>query len=233
MDKLSSIYATNARGFGLVAAVAFCVAFLPLNAMAGLSLSEGFYDRVGPDNRFEWVELYNRGDTSIGLDTWSLGYGGTSYAQGGLQLQGTVAPGQYFVVGGPNSDTSNGFPSFELALDFSPDLQNSGSTADGVALFDVPVDQITSTLPPVDTVIFGGTNRNGLLAPDGAAGPVMVGDAPNGRSIELTATGVWRVQAMPNPGLGELGPASVPEPHTLALFALGLALLPIARILDL
>ena len=97
----------------------------------------------------------------------------------------------------------------------------------------MPLEQITSTLPPIDAVIFGGKNRNELLAPDGAPGPVMVEDAPNGQSIELRSTGLWHVQPVPTPGRGGLGTASVPEPLTLALFALGLALLPIARIRDL
>lgn len=213
-----------------IAAVSVGAVVFPLNATAlsGVSLSEVFYDRVGPDSGFEWVELYNAGATPIGLDAWSLGYGGRSYAQGTLQLQGSVAPGQYFVVGGPASDASNGFPVFDLALDFNPDLQNSGGTADGVALFDVMADRVTATLSPLDSVIFGGINSNGLLAPDGKPGLVMVEDAPNGQSIELTSSGAWRVQPIPNPGVGELGPVSVPEP--LGLFGLGLGLVCLTRL---
>lgn len=224
------------KGLGLWWALVFAASLsavvLPLKAFGfgDLSLSEVFYDRIGPDNGFEWVELYNAGSAAIALDTWSLGYGGTSYAQGTLQLHGSVVPGQYFVVGGPTSDVSNGFPLLDLALDFSPDLQNSGSTADGVALFDVEADQITSTLVPADVVIFGDTNSNGLLGPDGTPGLVMVGDAPNGQSIELTPSGLWRIQPLPNPGTGDLGAtASVPEPRSLGLLGLGLGLLLSAR----
>lgn len=233
MEQRQSLQCKRPRLWGLFAAAASVGAVVfPLNAFAlpGLSLSEVFYDRVGPDNGFEWVELYNAGVTPIGLDAWSLGYGGRSYAQGTFQLQGSVAPSQYFVVGGPASDASNGFPSFDLALDFNPDLQNAGSTADGLALFDVMADQITSTLVPVDAVIFGETNSNGLLAPDGTPGSPMVDDAPNGQSIELTSSGTWRVQPMPNPGAGDLGPRSVPEPLGLGLFGLGLGLMCLTRL---
>lgn len=46
---------------------------------------------------------------------------------------------------------------------FSPDLQNTGSAGDGVALFDVPAASITGSTVPVDAVIYGPNNNNGLI----------------------------------------------------------------------
>jgi endonuclease I len=163
-------------------------------------LSEVFYDPSGTDTGLEWVELYNAGSTTVDLSGYSLGYGGTSYTYGLLQLAGSIAPGATFVVGGPTSSSANGNPSFNLAVDFNPDIQNSGSTADGVALFDSPTNQVNSTTVPVDAVIYGGANNNGLLDETGVANAPEVGDAPSNSSLERTdLVGSWQVQPAPTP----------------------------------
>ncbi|MBM4352897.1 MAG: amidohydrolase family protein, partial [Deltaproteobacteria bacterium] len=167
--------------------------------LVGMILTEVLYDVPGTDDGYEWVEIYNGTMKTVELAGYSLGSGGTSYTASVLQLEGALAPGQCFVVGGPLSDAANYSPVFGQAADFEPDIQNSGSTADGVALFAIPAAGITPSTVPIDAVIFGGTNSSGLLDETGAAGAVDAPDASSGNSIHRTVDG-WSVQPAPTPG---------------------------------
>jgi len=112
-----------------------------------------------------------------------------------------VPAGATWVVGGPTAGTANGNPAFDQPADLSPDLQNSGSTADGVALFLLPEAQVGSSTVPFDAVIYGGSNGSCLLDEVGACGTPDVGDAGAGSSIERTSlAGAWQIQASPTPG---------------------------------
>ncbi|MCB1054834.1 MAG: lamin tail domain-containing protein [Acidobacteria bacterium] len=163
-------------------------------------LSEVFYDPSGADDGLEWVELYNPGTVAVDLSGYSLGGGGSDYTYTTLQLSGTIGAGQTFVVGGATSNATNYNPVFDQTLDFSPDLQNSGSTADGVALFDVPASSVTSSTVPVDAVVYGTSNTSGLIDETGSANAPEVGDAPTGSSIERTdLAGTWQIQSTPTP----------------------------------
>ena len=163
----------------------------------GLVLSEIFYDAdtgSDGDSGWEWVELYNGTGAPIDLSTLRLGYGGGSYDDAEYALDGTVAPGGCFVVGGTSSDASNGSPVYDLARDFAPDIQNSGSRADAMGIFR------TGESVPMDAVVYGGTNEDGFIGPDGE--PFAEPTAPDvgaGRTIERTSEG-WREQAAPTPG---------------------------------
>lgn len=190
-----------------------------------LVISEVFYDRAGSDNGFEWVELFNGTPAVVNLLGFSLGFAGNDYASATLGLSGSVDAGDYFVVGGPLSDTANGSPLYDLVINFSPDIQNSGSTADGVALFDVPQPQLTAATIPLDAVIYGSANVNQLIDASGLVAPPMVGDAPAGASIERLSTSEWGISTQANPGVGRLNTAALPLPATLWLFAVGLCFL--------
>jgi hypothetical protein len=170
-------------------------------ATGGLVISEVLYDPSSSDNGFEWVELANTSAATIDLSTFSLGYGGAAYTSGIAQLSGAVVAGGVFVVGGPSSDATNGFPVYDQVLDLSPDLQNSGTIGDGVALFDLPASDIMTDTVPVDAVVYGGNNDNGLIDETGTANAPEVDDAPAGSSIErLNAAGSWQIQESPSPG---------------------------------
>jgi uncharacterized protein len=191
-----------------------------------LWISEVLYNPTGGDNQHEWVELFNAGGTAIDLSGYSLGWGGADYTSGVLQLSGIVAPGQYFVVGGPISDASNGFPVFDQAVDFAPNLTNPFFVSAGVALFDVTAASITPTTVPIDSVVYGGFLGNlfGLMDPTGAAAAPVAG-AGAGQSLSFNGT-TWSAGA-PTPGSGSL-PASLPEPGAAALLLLP-TLLALAR----
>lgn len=165
-------------------------------------IAEVYYNHTGGDDQFEWVKLYNGTGAAVDLAGYSLGWGGTDYSYGGLDLVGTINPGECFVVGGPNGNPASGFPvgpMFDQASDFNPDIQNSGATADGVALFDVAAAAVGPATVPIDAVIYGDANTNGLLDESGAAGPVHVGNAPAESSIRLQGDTTWAQNPAPAP----------------------------------
>jgi hypothetical protein len=152
----------------------------------------------------------------VELSGFSLGWGGSTYLSGSVALSGRIAAGDYFVVGGPESTLDNANPLFDFAVDLESDLQNSGTIADGVALFDVPIEELTADTVPLSVVIYGSENSSGLLDESGLPGAVDVADAPGGSSIERGRDGTWRVQQNPTPGAP---PQPVPEPSSIALAA--------------
>ena len=164
----------------------------------GLILTEVLYDVPSGDSGYEWVEIFNGTTDTIDLSGYSLANGGTSYTSAVWQLEGTLVPGQCVLIGGPLSEEANGFPVYDLELDFDPDIQNSGAKADGVALFAVPAAQVTDVTVPVDAVIYGSSNDNNLWDETGAAGDVDVGDASAGSSISRVGEG-WEVTPDPTP----------------------------------
>jgi len=163
-------------------------------------LAEVFYDHSSSDDTYEWVEICNTTNAAIDLSNYSIGYGGTDYTYGTYQLAGTIPACTCWVVGGPAADIENGNPTYNQSQDFSPDIQNSGTVGDGVALFDVPAANIISTTVPIDAVIYGPNNDSNLIDETGSANPPEVDDAPMGRSIERTnMDGDWQIQSNPDP----------------------------------
>ena len=163
-------------------------------------LTEVFYDRSGSDNGFEWIEIHNTGEFPVNLAAMSIGAGGGDYTNSTAPLGGTIPAGATWVIGGPSTDATNGMPTYDLVVNFSPDLQNSGSDADGVALFGVPEGSITPATVPVDAVVYGPANNNNLIDETGAANLPEVGDAPAGSTIErINLEGDWQIQGTPDP----------------------------------
>ncbi len=171
------------------------IAFAVAPASAELVISEVFYDHSGTDTGYEWVEITNTDVATKTLDLtgYIIAWGGTDYSYGQHVITGAIGDCSTFLVGGPFSDTENGDPiNFSEAVDFTPDIQNSGSTADAVALFAPGANVLTDT--PIDAVIYGGANTNGLIDETGLPGAVDVADAPAGYSIARTSlAGDWVV----------------------------------------
>ena len=172
-----------------------------LGSASEVMITEVFYDYSGSDNGNEWVEIYNSSSSAVNLAGMSLGMGGSDYTTSTAQLSGLMPAGAIWVIGGPNSDVGNGNPVYDIVLNFSPDIQNSGSPGDGVALFDVAASAITATTVPIDAVVFGSNNNSGLIDETNVANSPEVGDAAAGSSIERTnLTGSWQIQSTPAPG---------------------------------
>ncbi|MEM6994131.1 MAG: amidohydrolase family protein [Myxococcota bacterium] len=176
-------------------------------------IAEVYYDHTSNDDQFEWVKIYNGTGGALDLSNYSLGWGGTDYTWGTLDLVGMLPDGECFVVGGPMGDATSGFPGgpmFDQAVDLEQDIQNGAGagTADGVALFDIAATSIETASVPLDAVIYGGVNDNGLLGPTGAVAAVDVADAPSESSIVRQADDTWGINATPTP----LACTPFPEP---------------------
>ncbi|MCA1779427.1 MAG: lamin tail domain-containing protein, partial [Xanthomonadaceae bacterium] len=175
-------------------------------------LSEVLYDPSGADSGLEWIELFNTTEQALSLDDLCIGSGGNDYTNSLIPLDACdtgacrIPAGGTFVLGGPVSALDNANPVFDMEFQFSPGLQNSGATADGVALFNLRCAQVGPQTVPVDSVIYGETNSNGLLDAAGHVGAVNVADAGSGQSIQRTGLlGQWQIQPVPDPGVTGLG----------------------------
>ena len=138
---------------------------------APLLITEVFYDAAGADTDLEWVELYNTGETFVDLSHYSLGFGGSDYTTGTYQLDPIIIPPKgTVVVGGPTSSVDNYNPTLDQAEALGG-LQNSGANADGIGLFFLEAVDITAAAAPIDKVVYGSANTNGLLGEDGQPAP--------------------------------------------------------------
>jgi hypothetical protein len=205
--------------------------FFAAPAAQALMISEVMFNPSGGDNGREWIELFNETGAPVDLANYSLGWGGADYTVGTTALSGIIGSGQYFVIGGPTSDAGNGNPTIDLVVNFSPNIENAfGGTADGVALFDVPVGSITAVTVPLDAVIYGwatATNSSGLMDATGNPGAIDVTTGmAGGVSIERSDLG-WALQNNPSPGGGIITP--VPAPATILLMLLGLGIITVHR----
>ncbi|MCH9680829.1 MAG: hypothetical protein K0V04_05290 [Deltaproteobacteria bacterium] len=162
-------------------------------------LAEVLYDVSGEDDTLEWIRVYNPCAGAVDLSGYSLGWGGVAYTYGTLDLEGQLGAGECMTIGGPTSSVANGSPSFGQAIDLFPDLQNSGTLADGVGLFSVRAGSIGGTTP-IDAVIYGQDNDSGLVGPDGSAPMPHVGDAPADQSLRRTGLTRWGM-GVPTPDL--------------------------------
>lgn len=163
-------------------------------------LAEVLYDPSGGNGGNQWIRLYNPCPDDVELTGYSLGWGGNDYAGQGGDLSGTIAAGECFLLGGPMSNDSSYLPVFDLVLDFSADLPSSGADADGIALFADVEANITADTIPLDAVIYGALNTNGLLDSAGDTPDPHVGDAPQGQSIRRTALdSSWEIEPSPAP----------------------------------
>jgi len=172
----------------------------PTAAGDHLLLSEVFYDAAGSDNNLEWIEVYNPTGSAINLGNYSLGNGGNDYTYSRVQLNGTILAGECRVIGGPASNLTNHLPLLNQAIDFSPDFQNGGTPADGIALFGVKAVSIAVQTIPVDAVIYGTANASNLIDESGAAHPPDAAGAPPGQSLQRRdITGTWSIQVAPTP----------------------------------
>ncbi len=107
-------------------------------------------------------------------------------------------------MGGPSVNAENGNPTYGLASDFDPNLQNGGDHSDSVALFYNSAATIGRHSCPVDAVLYDTPNISipGDYIVDETCYPVVedVGDAPAGSSIRRTGVSTWIIDA-PQPGV--------------------------------
>ena len=199
---MKQVSGLKAWGLGLLLGVGFA-----LVALGQLVISEVYTKVPGADDGLEWVELYNNTGSDIDLSAYSLGWAGTTWSFGNMDLSGTIGAGETFVIGGPVSTNDNFNPVFDLAMNFNSDIQNAGGTADGVGLFDIPAASVNGSSVPIDAVIYGTTNDNNLVDETGSVNPPDVGEHAQEESLVRTSiAGDWAVEVFPNPNTTQLTP---------------------------
>lgn len=175
-------------------------------------LNEVFNDPQGDDGLLEWVELYNPCDAAIDLAGYSLAWGGDAYADT-LELDGEIAASGCFVVGGPMSTSANFSPAFDQAIDFDTDLENTtNGAADGIALFAVPAAEIGVDTVPVDALIYGDANVNGLLDETGEPGVPDVAPGTQGDAYARVDPAIAGKAAMWTVTADSASPGMCPNP---------------------
>jgi hypothetical protein len=176
---------------------------LPPPPPGSLQIVQVHYDHANPsaDDGYEWVQIYNAHTSDVDLGGYSLGWGGTDYTYGGVDLVGIIPAGGCFIVGGPLTDAENGNPTYDQAANLTPDLQNSGNPGDGIALFDVPVASVTAGTCPIDAVIYGNNNSSGLMDESCSAGSVDVGDTSAGGGLLKDGPSSWTTVSQVDPSI--------------------------------
>lgn len=165
-------------------------------------LVEVLYDPMSGEDQEQWIKLYNPCATELDLGGYSLGWGGPDYTFGTLSLVGAVDPGDCFIVGGPQSEGDNASPLLDQAVDLDPTLDKAGDPGNGVALFLGSAASIMPATIPLDAVIYGVNNGDGLLDAEGNTPDPHVGDAGDTDSIRRTApTPTWTIEANPMPNV--------------------------------
>lgn len=162
----------------------------------GITISEILADPTNTDDQRQWVEITNTGSTILDLSDFTLGAGTAAYDETLVQLSGNLAPGGCAVIGGPVSDADNGSPDYDVATDFNPDLPLTG----GVALFVGPTAEQTDARTPVASIVYGGSNPNGLLGTDGNAKTDISPAVTEGSSLTRTSSSDTLNLTTPTPG---------------------------------
>jgi len=164
-----------------------------------IELREIFYDYPADDDNFEWVKIYNPNPYPVNLSEYRIASGGLLF-QEIFQLSGTIPATTCWVVGGTMSDGINGNPVYDIAVNFGGNLQNSGSTSDGVAIY--YGDVLAPGNNPIDVVVYGApnSNTNNLPGTDGLPASVDVEDVSAGNSI-IKVGSSWQVNASPSPSV--------------------------------
>ena len=169
-------------------------------ASAGLLINEILYDASGADDGLEWVEICNSGSSSVDLTGYQLESAGSSWTESYTFGAGSLAPGEYAIVGyGGTTWTGN----------FTPNLPNGGSESDGLRLKD-------STSVIIDSVIYDSPNTTGLVDDSGSAATGLAPTASSARSIgrfpdcaDPNDSGVdFVLYTAPNPGVANIDPSS-------------------------
>jgi len=169
-----------------------CLYLFPLTA--AIVINEVCYDPVGSDDGFEWIELFNNGNSSEQLEGAKIVSGGASFT-----LQYTIPffelrPGRYLLIGGSS------VPNAQLIYNFS--FQNGGSETDGICY--ISPDGIYT-----DTVLYDSPNTNQLIDDTNYPGIYFAPDVIAGNSLARIIDGLdtnncaidFIAEANPTPGL--------------------------------
>jgi len=157
---------------------------------SGMIVNELMPDPSGTDSGNEWVELHNKGRSSVDLSGWKLQWatqGWDSPSAFALPSGTTLAAGGYLVIGAGG-------------VAASLNLGNAGSSADGVRLVcgDTPVDTVLYGTPNSDSFTDDGGGVASSLAPKPASGQSLA-RLPNGTDTNASSSD-FASSTSPTPG---------------------------------
>lgn len=158
----------------------------------------------------DYVELYNRSDTTVSLAGWAIQYAsasGTSWAT--TALTGSIAPGKYYLVGLASGSTGPALPTVDAT-----GSSNMSATAGKVALTNTTT-ALTGSSPLTasslqDFVGFGTANAS-ETAPAPAASTTTAIFRADGGATDSGNNSADFTAAAPNPRNSTAGPAVAPE----------------------
>jgi hypothetical protein len=253
---------------------ALALPMLATQAMAAgpkLLISEALINPTGTDSPYEWIELIATDTIDFAATPYSLvaANNGAATAAGwvaggtityGFSLtSGVLHAGDVAYVGGSlmaptgtklrtiNTGTTVGdrFGSAQT----SGVLGNGGSNADGIAVFDQSINDLTNASTPIDAVFYGTGMGTAVVAGGTAGYRLPVNDIYNGGLLQassfvagdpvanvlhaagafnattgtFTTARTWSAATFSNDNLSAITvTSSVPEPQTLALMLAGL-----------
>jgi cysteine-rich repeat protein len=186
-------------------------ATIDVYAGGGLLINEVDYDQPGTDTD-EFVEIFNATASPINLSGLALvlvnGNGESEYNRIDLGQAGTLASGQYLVVG--SSTLLAGVPGSELTIAFSGASNNIQNGApDGLAILDTATDTLIDALSYEGDItmatLMGVTSMVSLVegtgtpAADDNANPASLIRSPNGQDTD-DASMDWALSSNPTPG---------------------------------
>lgn len=253
----------------LLAAVGIA-AGVSLNSHAQLFISEFMANPPGGnDSPNEWVELIateninfavtpysvifsDNGTTRFGTNGWATG---ANVTYGFEIISGTVSRGDVVYVGGTGM-TPTGVRLREINTGTTPGdglgnantggvLGNGGSVADGIAVFNSAMANITASLRPIDAILFGSSptgavfltqyqlpqndnypggavDTSSFLAPDPGGGQtIFATGAYNTETAAWEFARTWSVGTVSD-NLSGIALTPVPEPSALVVSGLGL-----------
>ncbi|MCX6639900.1 MAG: lamin tail domain-containing protein [bacterium] len=180
--------------------------FSAFYANAAVVVNELYYDHIGSDTGYEFIELYNNGATDVDISGWQIQWGGTTFAYGTYTLPtGTIIGAHnYLLIGGTNVQT---FFAVTPDLVYNFNFQNAGGATDAVRINDL--------LGYHDTCLYDVPNTNNLT---GDAGDPALASEINplvvaGHSLSRITPGVdnnlatdWQDLTTPTPQPFQGGP---------------------------
>jgi hypothetical protein len=160
-------------------------------------LNEFVPNPASSDTGAEWVELYNRGSAAADVSGWGIDIATSTWSDEPdviLPAGTVIEAGGWLVVGGSLA------PEVDVQADLS--IGNASSNADGIRLVDC-------TGAPVDTVLYGESNPDGLTDDAGSIVPSPIpGEAGslarNEDGVDTDVPEDWVIRGAPTPGASNL-----------------------------
>ncbi|MFO7660877.1 MAG: lamin tail domain-containing protein [Candidatus Cloacimonadaceae bacterium] len=174
--------------------LALLLAFCACRLSSSIVINEIMYDPVGTDTGYEWIELYNNGNSDLNLEGSKLQVAGASFATVFTFPYYILRAGRFVLIGEQNITQAV----FNTALV----MQNGGDATDGVRF-------ISADNSYTDTVLYDSPNSNHLTDDSGSAGTSFAPDVAAGFSLARRTDGLdtnncefdFVAEANPTPGL--------------------------------